>query len=196
MALIEIYHVVADMFPVDPDWTVGITEGQIVDLNANTGYVARANGAANEVAIGVAGDTLQVTGGTAARPNTPYAAQLVVNSAGGQQWTQNRVSDAFNETLASSKLTVYHSGGKFATTEYATLLGAAPVNYTFNQNLYVDANSRFTSNVSASGQVVAVVTRTPYNHPSGVPGTDTVNQFGQYDGSISLGTYLEFKLNI
>jgi len=187
MALIEIYHVIADYYPVHPDWTTPIVEGQCVALNA-LGEVQRATGAAAEFALGVAGDTMSTNVPTAANPHTPYSAALQVNAAGRQAWTQNRVSDAFDETLASGMLTVYHGGGKFATTEYALLLGAVPVAYAVGNALYVDANGRLSTNVSASAQIMGNVVGVPSAYPSGVPGTDTA------DGSISLGNYLTFIL--
>ena len=187
MALIEIYHVVADYYPIDPDWTVPIIEGQVVALNA-AGQAARANGAAGEWAFGVAGDSMTTAVPTAANPHTPYSAALQVNAAGRQQWTQNRVSDAFDETLASAELTVYNGGGKFASTEYEVLVGAAPVAYAVGNPLYVSANGRLTTVVSASAQILGDVVAVPAAYPSGVPGTATA------DGSISLGTYLTFVL--
>ena len=116
MALIEIYHVVADMYAVDPDWTSSeaIIEGQWVALEtvSITVYAKRATGV-SDVVIGVSADTMSTT-----QAGTPYAAQVLVNPAGQQRWTQNRVSDYFNETLASGRITVYTSGGKFATDRY------------------------------------------------------------------------------
>ena len=189
MALIERYHVVADFFPVDPDWTVAIIEGDFVDMAA-TGFVARASGAAGERAIGVSGDTLNnAAPATAANLHTPYSAPLTVNAAGGQQWTQNRVSDGFNETLASSQLTVYHSGGRFFTTQYEVIAAGVPVAYAIGNPLYVNATGLLTTNVSASAQIVGTVLAAPAQYPSGVPGT-AVQQ------SMSLGTYLDFKLEI
>jgi len=189
MALIELYHVVADFYPVDPDWSTAIVEGMVVDLSA-TGFVAGATGAAAERAIGLAADTLASTPPTAAaHPHTPYSAAVTINAAGSTQWTQNRVSDAFNETLASGQMTVYHSGGKFASTEYEVLTGAVPITYAVGNPLYVSANSRLTNVASTSAQVIGTVVVAPSAYPSGVPGTAVT-------GSTSLGTYIQFKLEI
>jgi hypothetical protein len=38
---------------------------------------------------------------------------------------QNRVSDMFDETKASGKMTVYHSGGEFATDQFAANVSSA-----------------------------------------------------------------------
>jgi len=175
MALIEIYHVVADMYPVDPAWTTAIIEGTLVTLDAN-GLVAISN--ATDRVIGVAGDTLSNT-----VSGTPYAANVIVSGSGATRQTENRVSDFFNETLASSLMTVYHSGGRFASDVFVAGLVFVP-----SIALYSDANGHFT-NVNGGGNVVGTTVAAPAAWPSGVPGT-TVAQ------SLSLGTYLEFILDV
>lgn len=79
MALIPVQHVVADMFPVDPDWSFTIdgtiSAGQFVILDAN-GYVQLQNVAGNRP-IGIAGDNLQDHG-----PNSPFGASLVIGANG------------------------------------------------------------------------------------------------------------------
>lgn len=177
MALIEIYHVVADMYAVDPDWTTAINEGEWVALTTSgtSVYAQRADGSTDRV-IGVAGDTMSNT-----TPGTPYAAQLVVNAAGATRWTQNRVSDFFNETLASGKITVYTGGGKFATDKF---VGAGA--FAAGTELYVSTAGLLTSVDAGNSQVVAVSVAAAAAYPSGVPGTDTT------DGSLSLGDYLTF----
>jgi len=113
MALIEIYHVVADMHPVD-DQT--IREGMLVKLDANASVIPC--NVASERPIGVAGDNT-VLSASNANKSTPYSANLTIGANGANaQWTQNRVSDYGNETLASAKMTVYSGGGKFATDQY------------------------------------------------------------------------------
>ena len=149
MALIEIYHIVADMYPVDADWTTPIIEGECVMLDAN-GNVARATGAGATWCVGLAGDTMSTNVPTAASPHTPYSAALTLNAAGRTRWTQNRVSDAFNETLASGMLTVYNGGGKFATTEYELLSAGSVINYAVANPLYSSAIGNLTP--TASGE--------------------------------------------
>lgn len=175
MALIEIYHVVADMFDVDPDWTNAIVEGTLVTLNAN-GLVAISN--ATDRVLGVAGDTL-----SNAQSGTPYAADVVVSGSGATRSTANRVSDMFNETLSSSLMTVYHGGGRFATDVFTAGLTFVPA-----QALYSDATGHVT-NVNGGGNIIGSVAAAPAAWPSGVPGT-VVEQ------SMSLGNYLDFILNI
>ncbi|MFA5599993.1 MAG: hypothetical protein WDA06_05290 [Phenylobacterium sp.] len=176
MGLIEIYRVTADMYAADPDFVTDTAEGLLVAQNA-AGLIEAADGTVR--AIGVAGDTQ--SNSTA---GTPLAANVVINSAGATRSTQNRVSDFFDETLASGLVTVYHSGGKFATDQYDTT-----VNYAFGDALYSTAAGLFTNDASANNQIVGTVTGTPDDYPSGVPGTDVA-------GSISLGVYLVFKLEI
>jgi len=177
MALIEILHVCADMFEVDPDWTAvdAIIEGEWVSLQTVSGnvYAERADGV-HEV-IGIAGDTMSDT-----TAGTPYAANVSVASNARQRSTQNRVSDYFNETLASGKITVYHSGGRFATDQLGNVTFAA------GQPVYADANGN-TTNVATAAGIVGIALGAAGAFPSGVPGTTI-------QGSMSLGTYLEFVM--
>ena len=179
MALIEIYHIVADYYDVDPDWTAAdaIIEGQWVALEtvSSVVYAKRADGT-TETVIGVAGDTMST-----ATAGTPYAAQVLVNPAGATRWTQNRVSDYFNETLASGKITVYTAGGKFATDQYAAVTFAA------GERLYVDASGDLTNVDAGNGQIVGTCVAPIAAYPSGVPGTDI-------DGSMTLGNFVTFTL--
>jgi len=175
MALIEQYHVVADQYPVDPDWTTAIEEGSLVTIDAN-GLVALCN--ATFRVLGVAGDTL-----SSSASGTPYAANIIVSGSGAARSTENRVSDFFNETLASSLMTVYHSGGRFATDQYVTAVTFAP-----RDILYSNAAGLFT-NVNGGGTVVGTCVAAPSLYPSGVPGTAV-------DQSMSLGTFLDFILDI
>lgn len=185
MALIEIQHVIADMYNVDPDWTDAIVEGMLVKLNAN-GYVEACD-TAGELVLGVAGDTQANTGGAeTGSSNTPYADELVINSNGAKRWTQNRVSDFFDETLASGKLTVYQSGGKFATDIYEdTVDSAVPGNL-----LYTSDNGKLTTASAGDENIVGICTAAVAEWDSGVPGIDTAK------GSITLGDYVEFKLTV
>ena len=186
MALIEIYHVVADYYKVDPDWSADVEEGRLARVveSGDEEYVALAT--ATDV-LGVMGDTHSTTTG-----GTPYADDLVIGAHGSvanptakTRSTENRVSDMFNETLASGEMTVYHSGGKFATDQYDT---GATNPYTAGAKLYSTAAGLLTSD--GAGDVVGKVVKAPKAYPSGVPGADTE------DGSLSLGTYLTFVLSL
>lgn len=173
MALIEEFHVVADHFPVNSSVT-NLIEGMFVKLNSS-GEVIKGTGASAERCIGVAGDTKSTS--TSGLPAT--------NSSSMGAFV-NRVSDSFDETRASGRCTVYHSGGKFASNQYE----AAPViSYAVGLPLYCSANALVTTDASTSGQIVATIVAVPAAQESGVPGIDV-------HGSLTLGNYIEFKLEI
>jgi len=169
MALIERFHVVADHYPVESGEE--IVEGMIVTLNAN-GRVVLASGASGEVALGIAGDTKSVS--VSGLPTTNNSSQGAF---------VNRVSDSFDETKASGRMTVYHTGGSFATNQYEA------VSFSVNDELYCSANGKFTNVPSTGGQIIGYVTKAQGAYESGVPGIDV-------NGSLTLGNYIEFKLVI
>ena len=181
MALIPIQHVIADNFPVDPDWDFtganGLIEaGTCVDLDG-AGFIRLVATAGNR-ALGLAGDNLTNAGG-----GTPYAANLTIGAGGNRQTsTQNRVSDFFDETVASSLLTVYHGGGRFATDQFA-----AGIAFALGEELYSTAAGLLTNAAAGNNVVVGSVVAAPSAYPSGVPGTDV-------SGSITLGDYLDMIL--
>jgi len=169
MALVELYHVVADIYDVDS--SAEITEGMVVMQNAAADIVV-ATGASGTVALGLAGDNKINTGNSSGLP-------------GAADGWQNRVSDPnFYETRASGKITVYHSGGKFATDQYDSTL-----TFAIGDACYSDATGKLTNVASANAQVVGYCVAVPAAYPSGVPGTDI-------NGDISLGTFMEIKLVI
>ena len=174
MALIEIYHVVADMYDVDPHYTGTIIPGQAVTLNAN-GYIEPTD--AGDSIIGVAGDAISTEGEGA------YSADVTVNGAGAVRKTENRVSDGGNETLASGLMTVYTSGGKFQSDQYDAAQAYVP-----GDQLYAGDAGVLTTEVGANS-VVGTVVAGPAAVASGVPGADV-------NGSLSLGTFITFVLNI
>lgn len=187
MALIEKFHVVAAVKAVAANQN--IKEGQLVSLNSSGAVVLQ--GSANATPYGVAGDT----------KNT---ASYLPGVASG--W-QNRSSDYFDETKASGKMTVYHSGGEFATDQFtsntAGLTPYAPL-YAYN-GLFHSANTQ-------SDVIVAYLTAAAAAYPSGVPGVDTTSYDATtYVGDQAMGgmvgpnptgnstydnTYIEFKLVI
>jgi len=182
MALIEVYHVVADQYEVDPDFSSDIVEGMLVRITTSNGRAVVAPANTSSV-LGVAGDTQSET-----QAGTPYAADLVIGSTGSvgtpsaqTRSSQNRVSDMFNETLASGKITVYTGGGTFKTDQIASGITITP-----GEKLFSDANGKFTD--TSAGDAVAMATSWAQEEPSGVPGTATP------DGSLALGTFVTFKL--
>lgn len=181
MALIEVQHLIATSFPVDPahDPVANpIIEGQFVALDAN-GYITEAN--VTTRAIGLAGDTIASNSGY-----SPYAADIVVNSAGAVRSTSNRVSDMFNETLGSGKMTVYISGGEFLTDQYALSPSGA---WTPGANAYCTTGGLVSPDDPGSGRIVGTILSGPTAVESGVPGTNV-------NGSITLGNFVRIKLGL
>jgi hypothetical protein len=174
MALIPLYHVVADS--IDVDSSAEIIMGSMVKID-NDGEVVQATGAPGEYSFGIAGDTKSAS--VSGMPSTNGA--LIGNQTTKSSFV-NRVSDGLtDETKASAKMTIYHSGGKFATDQYDKT-----ANYTPGAPLYPGANGKLQPTSAGSGQIVGyVVSEGAYQ--SGVPGTDI-------NGDISLGDYLVFKL--
>lgn len=175
MALIEKFHVVAAERTVATGQT--IKEGMIVGLNTS-GEVVKQGPAVNQdlryIPYGIAGDTKSTS------------ASSMPGIATG--W-QNRVSDYFDETKASSKMTVYHSGGEFATDQFHANVASAVVGaYLYAQDGILD-----TANGQASG-AVAILTQADGSYPSGVPGVD-INGDQALSGDNS-NTYIEIKLLI
>jgi len=160
MALVEIYHVIADQYAVDPN-TLDIKEGMLVAINAANG-VRRVTTGDDANVLGIAGDT-----------KSSSASALPGVYTG---W-QNRVSDSFDETKASAKLTVYHGGGRFATDQFVDTnmtsanlgkyliadesTGTLKYGGADEGTLYTAATPPLAQLVKASG-----------SYPSGVPGTD------------------------
>jgi len=186
MALVEKFHVVAAERAVATGQT--IREGQCVCLNT-LGHVVLEGVADTETAdtvyyvtYGIAGDTKSTT-----------ASYMPGVSTG---W-QNRVSDYFDETKASAKMTVYHSGGEFATDQFAANVGSAtPYTALYAKNGILD-----TSGEGGNG-IIAYLTQAAGYYPSGVPGVD-VNGDQALGGQVTApgganynNMYIEFKLAI
>ena len=174
MALIEIYHVVADHYNINASVT-DLIEGMFVKLNSSS-EVIKATGAGSEIALGVAGDTKSTS-----------ASGLPATNSSSQGAFVNRVTDSFDETKASGRCTVYNNGGKFATNQYEA---GASAGWTVPAKLYVSSLSKLTTDPSTAAQVVGILTKAPGAYDSGVPGIDLTN------GSMTLGSYIEFKLEI
>jgi len=153
MALVEIFHVVAAERTVAT--AAAIKEGMVVSLNSSGQVIQQS--VTNPVPYGLAGDTKSST------------ASAMPGIASG--W-QNRVSDYFDETKASAKMTVYHSGGEFATDMFAANVASAAVATTlYAIDGYLDTVTTQTS------VPVALLLKVPSTYPagaamSGVPGVD------------------------
>ena len=188
MALIVEYHVVADMYPIGHD---AISAGMIVRLNA-AGLIipsVTANAVDN---LGIAGDSALAAAGQ----TTAYSDQVTLGAGGGWQsgtvanrWTENRVSDFYDETTASSKMTVYNGGGKFwVSDDLIAPASAAPAIGNEFESSGVTAGNWLVAGAGA-GQTVGICTGAAQAYPSGVPGTDV-------QGSITLGDYFCVQLRI
>lgn len=171
MALIEKYHVVAAVKAVATGQT--IKEGQVVALNSSGEVVLQSS--TYKTPYGLAGDTKSTT------------ASAMPGVASG--W-QNRASDYYDETKASAKMTVYHSGGEFATDQFASnVAGSVPGDILYATNGVLTTTDGHTSTVA-----VAILTQVDGAYPSGVPGTD-INGDAALSGDNS-NTYVEIKLLI
>ncbi len=112
MALIEVYHTIASNFVVSNVNNNEIKEGMGVALVPDAGQnstVVRKDGTYVN-AVGLAGDSANST-----TSNKPYKSSLVVSGTGATKSTANRVTDFFDESLASGKITVYMGTGEFYT---------------------------------------------------------------------------------
>ena len=174
MALVEKFHVVAAERPVAADIT--IKEGQVVSLNALAQVVLES--ATYPIPYGIAGDTKSTT------------ASAMPGIVAG--W-QNRASDYFDETKASGKMTVYHSGGEFATDQFHSNVAGVT---TLLTTLYARSGVLNTVGEDAgpTSYPVARLTQVDGAYPSGVPGTD-INGDMALAGD-NTNTYIEFKLII
>jgi hypothetical protein len=177
MALIPKFFVVATEYPIAHD-AATIKMGQLVKMDAS-GTVEKYAGSG--VVIGVAGDT-----------NSSSASSMPGIADG---W-QNRVSDSFNETKASGKMTVYTNGGEFATDMFESDVHSAEV----GAYLYASTGGNLQSTNPGSATPIAVLTRAPGPYPSGVPGVDVPSYNDMAlkgeDVSGTANVYIEYKLLI
>lgn len=156
MAIIPLYYVTAASYDLDSTFSGSIAEGQCVFMNGALG-VRAVDATANAIhqVLGLAGDTKS----TAAS-----------SMPGVQSGWQNRVSDGYDETKASGKITVYHSGGEFATDQFlddGSLAAAGGQFLKCNTSglLIIDGATK-------SFDTVAQLITVPGQFPSGVPGTE------------------------
>lgn len=194
MALIVSHYTIADNFDVDPTYTptsaTRILQGSLVGLNSSTGFVALASGSVNP--LGIAGDSASDEYRT-----TAYGTDLIVGRgrklsngtySATQRYTSNRVSDFYNETAASGKMTVYTGSGNFYTDQYK-----ADDTFTPGVKVYTTAAGKFTTSTGTNSTVCGYVLAAPAEYSSGVPGVDSPTAG---EGSMSLGTFLRVQLSI
>jgi len=181
MALIVEYHVVADMYPMG---TNAITAGMLVNLNAAGDCQAMPIGGQGQDVLGIAGDTFRAAQGQ----TTAYSDAVVIQAGGTTRWTENRVSDFYDETAASDKMTVYHGGGKFWIS--CDLFDDSGTAVAIGSNLMrsaATAGEWVTG--AADDDIVGLAVGVCQAYPSGVPGTDV-------QSSITLGDYVPIVLRI
>lgn len=157
MAIIPLYYVVAGNYDIDPE-TLDIKEGACVAFNGAAGVRRVTTGDDGKV-LGLSGDT---------KSTSASSMPGVVDG-----W-QNRISDGYNETKASGKLTVYHSGGEFATDQFVdTDLDASHL----GQYLKADetTGTLVLEGAAKSADTVAMLVGAAGAYPSGVPGSDINN---------------------
>lgn len=165
MAIIVEYHVVADMYPIGD---TAVKAGMLVKLGTDGAVIP-----ATDIAgvIGIAGDSKL----TAEGQTTAYSDQVTIGAYGaGTRWTANRVSDFYDETAASNKITVYNGGGKFWTDQYQSGAGSAAIGTALTPH----SDGTFTT---GGTNTVAIKCGEAKLYPSGVPGTETT------DGSMAIG---------
>jgi len=185
MALIVEYHVNADMYKVANDAT--IDGGMLLELDEENGETVvkpAAGGARGQAIIGVAGDSSR----EANARNNAYSDEVLLGAGNNTMFTQSRVSDFFNETLASDKVTVYHGGGKFWISDD---LCDASGDLGVNQSLTSDSGgkwARLDNDIDADSVAICVSATKGYD--SGVPGTDLPI------GSMTLGDFFGVVLRI
>jgi hypothetical protein len=198
MALIVLQHTVVDNFDVDPEFEVTssnrILAGTLVGLDSS-GFVALAgnNGSSGVQPLGIAGDSLSDEYKT-----TPYSAELIVGRGvksgssylAPKRYTSNRVSDFFNETLSSGKMSVYTGSGRFATDQFVV---TDPWSGASGAKVYSNASGKFTTSTGTSARAVGYILKEPSEYSSGVPGTDSPTAG---EGSMSLGSFLQIQLSI
>jgi len=185
MALIVEYHVIADMYPVSSE---PIKAGMIVTLNSSGQVVPAPTGTASPQvsAIGIAGDSSLAS----EAQTTAYSAEVVIGANGaGKRWTENRVSDFYDETKASQKITVYNGGGKFWISED---LFDAPTAVTYGTALGISGSTKgeWEDTTVTNDDICAISVGVKTAYDSGVPGTTTT------DGSMSLGNFIPVILRL
>lgn len=190
MALIVEYHVIAAQFNVTGTLTAGTSDikaGMVVifddtyGVNAGPASLDAVQNAKATGIIGIAGDSRLAAEGQ----TTAYSDTLRTGANGAQtRWTSNRVSDFYNETLASGKITVYMGGGKFWTDQYTETNTA-----TAGMTICTSATRGKVASKTTATYPIGICAGAATAYPSGVPGTDT-------EGSITLGTYLPIILRV
>jgi hypothetical protein len=200
MALVEKYQGIAAIQKVDTSVSgtgYDIKEGMLVYLSGANGVRRVTTGASQNAVYGVAADNYSQSSASMPGINTSG----IVGGGKSASW-QGRVSDAFDETRASGKMSVYISGGEYATDQFvdsnvaAGNVGQIMVAGTGGTLTNAGAYVSVATAIAASKQPIAMLTLAKGAYPSGVPGVDvTPNNDIALSGDNS-NTYIEFKLLI
>lgn len=178
MALIVEHHVVADQYTVG---TTAISAGMLVSLDATGSIIPTDTGADQTIVLGIAGDSALSTEGR----TTAYSDQVYLGASANTRWTENRVSDFYDETTAADKMTVYHSGGKFWISD--DLFDSSPaINALCGRSGTTAGEWLITA---TAGQEAGIAVGASQSYQSGVPGTDV-------NGSTTLGNFVPVLLRI
>lgn len=182
MALIVEQHVVADQYSVG---TTAITAGMLVSLSGGLVVPTPKADTAAKTVLGIAGDSA-LDGGA---KTTAYSDEVKIGASATSKYTSNRVSDFYDESAASGKITVYNGGGKFWISkdlfDVSTDISAGEL---LRPSAATDGLWDDGATVADNDEVaLAVGASQPY--ASGVPGTDV-------SGSISLGDFVPVILRV
>ena len=183
MALSPKYRVATAMQPLDPA-SNPILEGTLVVLTAaGVSTVNSSSRSGDEVKVyGIAADNFQTNASS---------------MPGIYPGWQNRVSDGFDETKASGKITVYHSGGEFVTDQFdngtpldTTKIGTILISSSVGLLKYGYAD--VATAINASAVPIGQLTLNAGPYPSGVPGVDVNGDMALLGANTN--QYIEFKL--
>ena len=185
MALIPKFVVVAAEYTVDPN-TKDIPMGAFVAISGqNSGFDGSSD---TIVRLATTGDGAKIIG--VSGDNKSSSASTLPGVSSG---FQNRVPDMFNETKASGKLTVYHSGGEFITDQW-TSVTTNDIGKYLKVSVAGDANdgTLIVDGTSVTTNSVARLLSGPGMVESGVPGTDINGSTAM--GGANSNQYITIKL--
>ena len=184
MALVVEYHVCAMSLTVG---TTAITAGMLVTLNTSAQVVPAPTGTDPDVdAIGIAGDSALAAEGQ----TTAYSDQVRIGAGATTRYTENRVSDFYDETTASDKITVYNGGGKFWISSDLWDNSGAGCAAGLATGVSGTTAGEWLDATQTDDDICGICLGGVQAYPSGVPGTDTT------DGSITLGNYVPVLLRL
>jgi hypothetical protein len=193
--LFPLHFQIAQNVKVSPSANInaGMIVGAVPDTDTTQAAIAAATDNESTESsrirpIGIAGDTTDLRninfGGATSKG---YAAQIVINGNGDTTQSQDRISDLFQETLASSLMTVY-SGSFVGLTDQVlasdSFVPGGPVYLGTGDNAGL-----LTITPGGAAIRLGIALSTVTDWPNGVPGVDI-------NSSMTLGSFLKVSLNI